>query len=596
MKDENAPPTPEAGAWPPERGTAETALRESEARFREQFENANDFIFTADLDMRITSGNPAVARALGHSVEELIGHSISEFVPPEMWERNKAMLATKLAGDTDTTRYEVEVFDAQGERMTWEINSRLTRDASGAPTGLHAIGRDVTERKASEQALRESEARFRDLLRAAPVGVFVCDRDAVIQYYNERAATLWGRKPEPGAERYCGSTRLWLPSGEVLPHEESPVIEVMRTGEPASAVEVSIEQPDGTRLPVQVDFAALKDAEGEITGAITCFWDISERKASEQALRESEERFRRIADSTPAPMWVTRLDRKREFVNRAYVEFLGISYEEAVDFDWREILHPDDHDRIVAESIAGEASLEEFVLEARYQRKDGEWHWMRSTSQPRLDAKGELTGFIGVAHDVTASKAAEEALREAGARAASEATERSAILAQLTEGVIVTDAGGRIIFVNEAATRLHGVAALDVEPSDYSDTYHLFREDGSPHPFEELPLARAVMNGETVSDARWRIKRPDGSEVLAIGNAQPIRDGEGAQTGSVLTVRDDTRRFAAEAALRLKAAEFEALAENVSQLAWMAEADGSIFWYNRRWYEYTGTDLQSMKD
>src|SRR3954470_6827693 len=83
----------------------------------------------------------------------------------------------------------------------------------------------------------------------------------------------------------------------------------------------------------------------------------------EERLRESEERFRLIADSAPVPMWVTKLDRKRNFVNRAYVDFMGVSYEEAVDYDWRNIIHPDDVDRILAESLAGEVSLKLFVLE-----------------------------------------------------------------------------------------------------------------------------------------------------------------------------------------------------------------------------------------
>jgi PAS domain S-box-containing protein len=111
---------------------------------------------------------------------------------------------------------------------------------------------------------------------------------------------------------------------------------------------------------------------------------------SDQALRESEERFRLIADSAPVPMWVTSLDRKRSFVNRAYIEFLGISYADAVDFDWRQILHPDDASRVMAESVAGEAALKPFTLEARYRRADGEWRWLRSESQPRWGPTGSM--------------------------------------------------------------------------------------------------------------------------------------------------------------------------------------------------------------
>ena len=128
------------------------------------------------------------------------------------------------------------------------------------------------------------------------------------------------------------------------------------------------------------------------------------------------------------------------------------------------------------------------------------------------------------------------------------AATQTIILNQLAEGVIVTDTAGRITMVNGAAATIHGVARLDVVPDSYSDTYHLFTEDGCPYPPFDLPLARAV-RGETVREARWRIVRPDGVEVLAIGNAQPLRGADGEQIGAVLTLRDETARETAEHAL-----------------------------------------------
>ena len=147
-----------------------------------------------------------------------------------------------------------------------------------------------------------------------------------------------------------------------------------------------------------------------------------------------------------------------------------------------------------------------------------------------------------------------------------------AILNQLAEGVIVTDAAGRITLVNGAAAAIHGVARLDVEPDGYSETYHLYTEDGAPYAPLELPLARAV-RGATVKDERWRILRPDGKEVLAIGSALPLRDAAGRQVGAVLTVRDDTARDAAERSLREFAAN---LAERIVERTREADAAREI--------------------
>lgn len=122
----------------------------------------------------------------------------------------------------------------------------------------------------------------------------------------------------------------------------------------------------------------------------------------------------------------------------------------------------------------------------------------------------------------------------------------AAILAQLSDGVILTDASGLISYVNPEAERIHGVGTLGVPVDRYSSAFSLYTMDGEPYPSRQLPLARAVRLRESVSEERWLVRRPDGVEIVAQGSARPLLGDDGVQQGAVLTVRDVTAQFRME--------------------------------------------------
>jgi signal transduction histidine kinase len=163
---------------------------------------------------------------------------------------------------------------------------------------------------------------------------------------------------------------------------------------------------------------------------------------------------------------------------------------------------------------------------------------------------GEVQYSVSIAEDITERKKAEEERailfeleRIAWGNVEKLAAERAAILSQIADGIIIADPAGRISFINERARAIHGVAELGVPVVEYADKYGLLTMDGKPYPSKELPLARAVLHGETIVDAEWRVRRPDGTEIVAQGSATPVVGEDGTRLGAVLTVRDVTEQF-----------------------------------------------------
>ena len=267
---------------------------------------------------------------------------------------------------------------------------------------------DITDRKLAEQAVRESEQRFRLVSESAPVMLWMGDVQGKCLYLNRMLREFWGVAPRGRAglrlERVAASRRSRRRSIAVFG-------QAMREHAPFT-VEARYRRADGEYRLVRTDAQPRFDAGGEFLGMIGVNVDITETRRAEQALKESEERFRLIANSAPVPMWVSRLDGKRAFVNQAYMDFLGLGYEECLVFDWRKALHPDDLAAHPAASRSqARAPRSRSRCEARYRRGDGQWRWLRSESQPRWGPDGEHIGFIGVAHDITAAKQAEIELR-----------------------------------------------------------------------------------------------------------------------------------------------------------------------------------------
>jgi PAS domain S-box-containing protein len=290
----------------------------------------------------------------------------------------------------------------------YAVSSAATIWVSGAlRETLLRLDEAHVEQEATRQALAESEARLLLAQEAGRVGLWDYD---VVTDEGHWSAGLYRNLGLPVSDR--SDVRDFM--AVVHPDDREIVrqanLRAIREGV-MTPTEYRIIRPDG-----QIRWCLSRGevrwaADGAVERVLGVNIDVTDRMLADLQVRESEARFRALADSAPVLMWVTRSDGKRNFVNQAYVDYLGAGYEAALAFDWRERLHPDDLDRVLREQVAGEASRKLFILEARYRRFDGEHRWIRSYSQPRYAPEGGFEGFIGIGFDVTDAKRAEDDLK-----------------------------------------------------------------------------------------------------------------------------------------------------------------------------------------
>jgi PAS domain S-box-containing protein len=422
----------------------------------------------------------------------------------------------------------------------------IERDENAAAIALVGAHIDITDRKLAEQEALQSEEKLRAIADALPVLISYVDKDQIFSFVN-KAYETWFERPL--------SAILGRRVNEVMSpamyEARRPYLERAPAGESVS-YEVDFFRSTGP-LATQVVHVPHRDASGRTLGVYVVVSDISDRKLAERKIAESEARFRSIANSAPVLIWVTGADGKREFVNPAYLGFLGLSYSDALDLDWRRTLHPDDLPRILAEEPVIEPSVRIVTVEARYRRSDGEWRWLRSESQPRRGPSGEHVGFIGVAHDITEAKKAQQELKQINETLEQRVEERTAQLAASEalvgsffqhssecHAILVEDDGGfRYQEVNPATLRLYGMARDEVVGRRTDDV--LGPEMGAA---VNRSLAQCLREGGSC-----HYERMQGGEVVeAVATAVPTREGEARRV--IVSARDVTERRRLEEHLR----------------------------------------------
>jgi PAS domain S-box-containing protein len=259
-----------------ERKATEDRLRTSEVFLQGIIATTPECIKIVGRDGSLLHMNAAGLQMIEASSEEVVqGACTFDLIAPEhrdVWRENHNRVC-----DGESRTWEFDIIGLSGTRRHMETHAAPLRTPEGTVCQL-AVTRDITQRKISEQALRDSERHWRELLEALPAAVYTTDVEGRITFFNQAAVELWGHRPTLGESEWCGSWKLFWPDGSPLPHDQCPMAIALREDRIVRNVEAIAERPQGSRIPFTPYPTPLHDASGALTGAINMLVDISFHK------------------------------------------------------------------------------------------------------------------------------------------------------------------------------------------------------------------------------------------------------------------------------------------------------------------------------
>ena len=737
-----------------ERRRAEEKLRVSEERYRAVVESQTELICRFRLDGTILFANEAYAKSVGSTAEQLINGNFWNFIP-ETEHVNVREMINRLTPDTPEVQIENRFETTKGVRWTLWTNRALRFDSEGRTEEAQSTGIDITDRKHSEEVLRERNAQL-DLL--AQIG-----QKLIIGKGQNETATLeaiFGQVCETLGAEICFNYLLGdqpetlrlnatigvsaadreffkvirfgeFLCGKVAKRRKPLIIENMperKSSESAAPYFADVRcyagfpLVAGENLLGTLAFATkrrnfFRESELSLMQAVVDRVAASvERSRLFSDLRESERRFRNMADHAPVMIWITEKDGTCTYLSQSWYEFTGQTPETGLGLGWLDATHPDDAPEAEKIFLAANERRGAFRLEYRLRRKDGEYRWAIDSAQPRFSETGEFLGHIGSVLDISQRKWQEELLQRNHETFFN-------LVQNAPFGIYIVDSDFRLIQISAGSQEVfRGIDPLIgrdfteilqtvwEEPFATEATEHFRHTLATGEPYRAYDTTEQRGNIGDVESYDWKIERislPDGafgvvcyfydltvqkrieqalreseermrlamnaSSILTweidletnqtkvsdnfsdvFGFSDALRPAELNDSVSTLIHADDAPAFIAGVArtvsgqgdfrlecrlihpetkeiiwieahctliqatgeeglrvvgivqninerkksedrLRESEEKFRALADNISQLAWMMDADGWIFWYNERWFEYTGTTLEQMQ-
>ncbi len=390
-------------------------FRQSETRLRAITDSAQDAILMIDHNGKISFWNPAAERVFGYSQQEVTGQDLHQLLAPQRYQQahQEAWKACLTSGQGAVVRKTVELVARR--RNGEEFPTELSLSALQLEDGWHALGlvRDITARKQTEAALRASEQRFRDITFALAEWVWEVDAGSRYTYASESVRELLGRE----VNEVLGQTPYAFMAAAEAERVGKLFVEIASRKASFTDLENTVIHRDGTQRHLLTSGVPILDQEGRLLGYRGTDKDVTRRRQAEALLQESYLRLALVLNTIPDPTWLKDHEGRYQAVNNAFLAFFGYQSSQVLGKTSAEILPA----AMAARAAEGDrwvlASGQVFRNLETVEHPPGRHRWIERIKTPLKDSSGRIIGTVGISHDMTELKRAEEALQAATGRA-----------------------------------------------------------------------------------------------------------------------------------------------------------------------------------
>ncbi|MCY3023350.1 MAG: PAS domain S-box protein [Planctomycetota bacterium] len=531
-----------------ERKRVEEALQESEERLARIVETTPDGIVVLDSEGRITFANAAAESILGLPRSAMLARTCTD----PAWRITSVggmplpdeKLPFAQVKQTNLPVYAEQAIERpDGSRVILEITAAPLHDGAGSFAGMVASLSDITERRGTSEKVRESERFLSNLFASIQDGISVLDTDMRIVQVNP-TMEHWYAHALPLVGKKCHAAY----HGRNQRCEVCPTYRTLQTG--ATAHEIVAKRGPGASVVGWLDlysFPLVDRATGKVRGAIEYVRDATERIVAEEALRQSEERYRAVVEDQTELICRFKPDGTLTFVNDAYCRYFGKVRSELIGSGFIPLVHEEDRGRVLQQVAALSHERPACTVEERVFAPSGEIRWQQWHNRAVFGADGTLTEYQAVGRDITEQKRAEEALRES--------EQKYKALVETTEtGFLILDAQGKVVDANAEYIRLTGHKALD------EILGRAVVEWTAPHDRERnaAEIEKCAATGQ-VRDLVVDYVGPNGVITPIEINATVVQTAGGTRILSLC--RDVTERKRAEEALRRSEEKYRTLVD-----------------------------------